>query len=273
MKSVKINAEKMTFCRDGLFRPGRNESLQTTPSGFTLIELLVVIAILGLLMSVLLPALRKAKQSAQKLVCFSNMRQTGIALNCYLFTEDGRLPSSSCHLSDPTQFWLYILAQYTNEDMLFHCPADRSKHPFLDWENLPKPIPPDYRWASYALNPLMDRNSMYHKGKFNKVSNIRNPRYSIWIFESPDSWTSQDHCHPEFWMGNLDLAKADVGWNRHNRRTDSTQSGGYDGMSNYLFLDGHAETLPILKTYDKEAHCYWLPDTAPGWPEWLRNMF
>lgn len=264
MKMEHRHCHSTTSRRGALLRPGRG--------AFTLIELLVVIAVLGILMSVLLPALRKAKQAAQKVVCLSNLRQTGIALQCYLMTEDGRLPSSSCHLSDPTEFWLYILTQYTQEDLLFRCPSDRSEHPFLDWNSLRDPIPPDYRWSSYGLNPLLDRDSTYHQNDFNKVANVRNPRYCIWIYESPESWTSEDHCHPEFWMGNLDLAKGDVGWNRHNRRTDSTQPGGYDGISSYLFLDGHAETLPILQTYDVEGHCYWLPDSAPTWPVWLYNM-
>ena len=242
-------------------------------SAFTLIELLVVIAVIAILSSILLPALRHAKEYAKRTVCFSNLRQTGIALQCYLITEDGRVPSSSCHLSDPTQFWLYILTQYTQEDLLFHCPSDRKEHPFLDWENLPDPIPSDCRWSSYALNPLLDRDTLYQNGQFNKVSNVRSPRYCIWIHEAPDSWTNQDHGHPEMWFGNIDLAKGDVAWNRHNRRKDSSQPGGFDGISNYLFLDGHAEGLPILETYDKEGHCCWMPDSAPTWPDFLYNMF
>lgn len=52
-------------------------------SGFTLIELLVVVSIIGLLVSILLPALAGARRSGQGVACQSNLRQLGIALDAY----------------------------------------------------------------------------------------------------------------------------------------------------------------------------------------------
>ena len=70
---------------------------RTSRKAFTLIELLVVIAVIALLTSVLLPALRKAKQSAQSMVCRTRLKQMGVAIHLYAQDNDDEIVTQDWH--------------------------------------------------------------------------------------------------------------------------------------------------------------------------------
>ena len=67
-------------------RAGRHRAREQPPGGFTLIELLVAITVIALLLALLIPALRSAKEQGQRVVCLSNLRQ--LTLAWIMYAED-----------------------------------------------------------------------------------------------------------------------------------------------------------------------------------------
>lgn len=69
--------------------------MQTRRGGFTLIELLVVIAIIGLLLTILMPSLWRARGQPKSVSCQSNLRQLGVSMTMYASDSRSRFPSWS----------------------------------------------------------------------------------------------------------------------------------------------------------------------------------
>ncbi|MBN2211183.1 MAG: prepilin-type N-terminal cleavage/methylation domain-containing protein [Sedimentisphaerales bacterium] len=95
--------------------------------GFTLIELLVVVSIIALLVSILLPALGRAREQAKRAVCASHLRQHGIGFMMYAEDNENRLPMRI------RGFWMWdldnaiaeMLCRQSSVPEMFFCPSNK----------------------------------------------------------------------------------------------------------------------------------------------------
>jgi len=209
-------------------RKQRNYRKPFRPKVFTLIELLVVISVIAMLASLLLPALRNAKEKGHIISCSSNMKQIGIGLSMYVGDYDSSFPPAKPEWRDEIMPYLNIEYKTRVQDALkiFNCPRDE----------MPRALS-TMKKASYAANAGSNKENkdgvIWDDGGA-RLSQIKN--FSTLI------------CAAEWWYAYDAIGKAGYPYNciisthMGNGRLDySTTYHNSKGGSNYLFCDGHVE--------------------------------
>jgi len=228
----------------------RRENAQNK-RGFTLIELLFVIAMIGILSSMMLPAIGKVSAKAKQIKCASNMKQIGIAIAMYADDYNGLIPLTSYQTLNTNEMFLRSILPYAgNAEALRLCPSDPTRMSRLKNGG-----------ASYVMNEFVALPVLDSFGEvlepLPKLDQFRSPSETILLFEAADEKehpTYFNHAYSRTWVCcGWSVVLEDIRPDRH--RTGTAHTNQITGQANYLFVDGHVESikaLDIKKYIEKE---------------------
>jgi prepilin-type N-terminal cleavage/methylation domain-containing protein/prepilin-type processing-associated H-X9-DG protein len=251
--------------------------MKHTKSAFTLIELLVVIAIIAMLLAIMIPGLKRAKEKAQFLFCKSNLKAYGVSMKLYLNEWDDMYPECSTSMFDGTGSPIPINCQWHDERIspennpeyagpLWEYMDSQDAHMCATFKTFAKVYGEDHPGhdPSIPINPQYAYSQNVFLGRVDwegdplavlKESEVVSPaetlvwvEETIWLIPSWANWVLNDTCfYSRHWQDS-------VGWGDfiatyHNTPVDRNE----EGLGNAVFIDGHVELCDPYQVVDLQG--------------------
>lgn len=201
---------------------------------FTLIELLVVIAIIAILAAILFPVFAQAKESAKRVVCLSNNKNTGMAWIMYATDYDDTIATVDNTNYDHNEY-TYRLMPYIKSRDMFYCPSRNNN-------NCSKNIDPKGKCLGYAPNFGI---YSYHNGtgifSGDFVPGSGNTR--IWIGRNMGQFTNPADTIVSGETNDTNMYTLSFYFQYGDGTTKSAIR--HSGMYPMIYVDGHAKPIKM----------------------------
>lgn len=269
--------------------------------GFTLVELLVVIGIISLLLSILLPTVNRARESARATVCSANLKQIAFAVQAYCNDNKGILhmapdrwqwvttapPVQLIQASSSSAYWGVAYLPYISSPAIysktgdvkatvyaaarkvFNCPSEILMSPAFGNTD---PATPGHYGANFCVT------GKFPSTRWAKIGRYKNPAETIFCHDSVEQRLDGSATYVPDTAGNMlssfgNPAGNLLQWRPGGEATENYLPGSTRPVWEYyrhnrrcqvLWLDGHVSSIAYSDGSDVPAAWYWGQSTRPN---------
>jgi prepilin-type N-terminal cleavage/methylation domain-containing protein/prepilin-type processing-associated H-X9-DG protein len=221
-----------------ILRSGAERCRVGETDAFTLVELLVVVAAIGILASLLLPAVQRAQAKARCIECLNQLRQVGLSTLIYADENNGQVPIQ--FPEEPDKTWASALS--TNQNLkpfnVFLCPSYPPRQ-FADWKRVY-----GIRLDPPAVATSGDCSEVLH------VNRIEKPGSYLHLADTTSRGRGGRKAQQYYYFRAI---------------SENEVHGRHLGGANGFLLDGHAATNHRKELEDLGIHGLFERDLVPGY--------